>query len=192
MNYNRNPRRPYSDELCHHGIKGQKWGVRRYQNLDGSLTALGKIHYGAANVAKATGRAISNGVKETGKYISRKFKERHPKYMSDDELRAYVNRLDMEKKVKDLRKNARVMNHGRKFVGDALEQGGKTLANAAFQRVASKISRTKDNTFTDWKEVLNHPEEYSDAEVAAAKVRSENLKKLKKNYGVIYLGYTDD
>ena len=30
------------DELYHHGIKGQKWGVRRYQNEDGSLTAAGK------------------------------------------------------------------------------------------------------------------------------------------------------
>ena len=29
-------------ELYHHGIKGQKWGVRRYQNPDGSLTAAGK------------------------------------------------------------------------------------------------------------------------------------------------------
>ena len=30
------------NELYHHGIKGQKWGVRRYQNSDGSLTAEGK------------------------------------------------------------------------------------------------------------------------------------------------------
>lgn len=33
-----------ADELQHHGIKGQKWGVRRYQNSDGSLTAKGKKH----------------------------------------------------------------------------------------------------------------------------------------------------
>lgn len=33
---------PYSDELCHWGVKGMKWGVRRYQNKDGSLTPAGK------------------------------------------------------------------------------------------------------------------------------------------------------
>ena len=32
--------------LAHHGVKGQKWGKRRYQNLDGSLTPEGRIHYG--------------------------------------------------------------------------------------------------------------------------------------------------
>ena len=31
-----------NDELCHHGVKGQKWGKRRYQNPDGTLTAEGK------------------------------------------------------------------------------------------------------------------------------------------------------
>lgn len=33
------------DYLMHHGILGQKWGVRRYQNPDGSMTALGKARY---------------------------------------------------------------------------------------------------------------------------------------------------
>ena len=34
-----------SKELQHHGIKGQKWGVRRYQNEDGSLTKAGMARY---------------------------------------------------------------------------------------------------------------------------------------------------
>ena len=34
-----------NDELYHHGIKGQKWGIRRYQNEDGSLTPIGKKRY---------------------------------------------------------------------------------------------------------------------------------------------------
>jgi hypothetical protein len=36
----------YGEELYHHGIQGQKWGVRRYQNEDGTLTDKGKKRYG--------------------------------------------------------------------------------------------------------------------------------------------------
>ena len=42
------------NELFHHGVKGQKWGVRRYQNKDGSLTAAGKNrNYNKRNMKNA-------------------------------------------------------------------------------------------------------------------------------------------
>ena len=45
----------------HHGIEGQKWGVRRWQNKDGTLTEAGRIHYGMQGSKKRTVGAIASG-----------------------------------------------------------------------------------------------------------------------------------
>ena len=45
---------PITDELWHHGVKGQQKGVRRYQNEDGTLTSLGRKHYGVGVLQKGT------------------------------------------------------------------------------------------------------------------------------------------
>lgn len=41
-------------ELCHHGIKGQRWGIRRYQNEDGTLTEEGKKRYGSVGLKEVS------------------------------------------------------------------------------------------------------------------------------------------
>ena len=42
-----------NNTLQHHGVKGMKWGVRRYQNADGTLTAAGKKKYGDTEYGRA-------------------------------------------------------------------------------------------------------------------------------------------
>ena len=68
------------DELCHYGIKGQKWGVRRFQNSDGSYTSEGK--------RRAQQQEKKDPVKE----------------MKDEDLRKAITRLSLENKYKDLTK----------------------------------------------------------------------------------------
>lgn len=58
-----------TNELQHHGIKGQKWGVRRLQNKDGSLTPAGKKRYDDGD-GKRTESVTING--QTFKVYGRK------------------------------------------------------------------------------------------------------------------------
>lgn len=54
--------------LAHRGIKGQKWGVRRYQNPDGSLTDAGRKRYGTS--FKKTFNRVKNTIHTVNKRVS--------------------------------------------------------------------------------------------------------------------------
>ena len=57
--------------LSHHGIRGQRWGVRRFQNRDGSLTNAGRkrLGYATKGAAQAVGKAFKAGVKVGGNAV---------------------------------------------------------------------------------------------------------------------------
>lgn len=79
----------WNSELYHHGIKGQKWGVRR------TLEELGHIAKSSKEGASAMKR-LSPKKRRSG--------DDDPSSMSDDELRKRLSRLNMEKQYRDLTK----------------------------------------------------------------------------------------
>ena len=81
--------------LTHHGIKGQKWGIRRYQNPDGSLTSQGKSRYGKAKTYRDLRKVSKNIFKES----LTEYKDKNPN-VDKTKLKLYKQKLS--KNVKEL------------------------------------------------------------------------------------------
>ena len=112
------------NELYHYGVLGMRWGVRRYQKSDGTLTNSGKKRYDKEmNKLKTEEKKIKNqkrtkakidkleakrkSIEELKKSSDKKKKTDKKKddlvkTLSDAELREKVNRLQLEKQYKDL------------------------------------------------------------------------------------------
>lgn len=95
-----------NDELMHHGIYGQKWGIRRYQNADGSLTEAGKIRYRTSdssvdsiNDAKGMSRRLNDVDKSLARNSESLRKVNHKLRTGDYNWR-YENKLT--KKASDI------------------------------------------------------------------------------------------
>ena len=106
--------------LEHHGILGQKWGVRRYQNKNGSLTPTGKRRL----------KIVDTNYDEKKNNKSYSSKKSSIENLTDDELRARITRLNLEKSYKSLvnEKNKVKESKGKRFVMDVLDRSGKTVA----------------------------------------------------------------
>lgn len=175
----------HSNELYHHGILGMKWGIRRYQNLDGSLTAAGKRKYGtktnfekvqrAKNAAdpkklkakKARYKANARTEAEIAKYKKKlnrydykksensKSQEKTVKYMSNDEL---------IQKFVDTAWN--------KVIAPAAIEAGKTVLTDYMKKVAKDaigLNDKKGESLDDLKKRKKEPNKYFSDEKSKAK-----------------------
>ena len=108
----------YSNDeyLAHHGILGMKWGVRRYQNKDGSLTPEGRKRYGDIESDNE-----SVDAKKTRVLKSRSATElyKHADLFSYAELKQAYDRLNLEANIKQLAPAP--VHRGEKFVKNVLQ-----------------------------------------------------------------------
>lgn len=114
------------DELYHWGIKGQKWGVRRYQNKDGTLTPAGQKRY---NKEMAKLKAEESKLKAEQKVLNNKKKTQ----AKIDKLESKKSELEAQKKA--LKEEQKALKSGKK--NDKAEKE-KPVVDTEAQREALK------------------------------------------------------
>ena len=127
-----------TDELYHHGVPGQRWGFRRYQNPDGTLTPAGRRRANklAEKYAKVTGKKLI--VKKRSVQGNEKQKPKTISEMSDQEIQAKINRMRLEDTYMSMiasRAPKPQVSRGKRFINNikrdviapALVDAGKTL-----------------------------------------------------------------
>lgn len=110
--------------LAHHGIEGQKWGVRRYQNEDGSLTSEGRKRY------------QRTGSEKTSKDYARK----NPRKLTSEELKTANARMQLEKDYIDKTRSLSTKKRVLAKMGDTLlDTAAKVLSSTVTSIAKAKV-----------------------------------------------------
>lgn len=176
----------FDGEIYHHGITGMKWGVRRYQNKDGSLTPAGKKRYKSVEEElKAREKVIKNKERAKEKLAKLEAKkaelDAREKALKDDTKANKTDNTDNtdnteEPKSKETRKNTKDMSDSE------LQSIVNRLRNEdAYKDLSKKLGYDTPNTELDAKiAYLKRQKEYLELQRDIAKLTPEKTTKGKQ------------
>lgn len=135
--------------LEHHGIKGQKWGIRRFQNPDGSLTNAGRKRYGDSSGSEKSSSAQKRSIfgRKRSSSNSSESKETETKKksiseMSDEEIQSAINRMRLEQTYTQLLSQTSPKpqsSRGQKFANSLFDNVIKPAAISSGKQVLSDL-----------------------------------------------------
>lgn len=118
------------NELYHFGVKGQKWGIRRYQNKDGTLTPAGRQRYGdASNVSARNLKKQVKRFRSTGRTDTKTQEELNKVERKLKTTKEYKRLDNANKTIQELNDYVKTINPRAKFVltNDQVREYNKIL-----------------------------------------------------------------
>lgn len=125
-------------ELVHYGVKGMKWGILRYQNPDGTLTAAGKVR--DRMTRKRNLKKAEKILKGSNKTVKRRLSQ-----ITDEELQKAVNRLQLERTYKNLTTPPDKHKKAKEIATKWLETAGTKVIESAATNLGKKIFSETDS-----------------------------------------------